>query len=137
MRDYLFTETSLRRIICTVSYLNTSAARVLHALGFTLREHACIIGELDYMGWAVASKACDVAGRSIEQRLWCLGPHARKQLGAFRLAVNGGWTGKALLEWSKFAQLYKLPDITPLDEDCSIFDLGGITFSVHDINVVG
>jgi hypothetical protein len=130
---YMFYETDAVRLNATVDRANDKARRNLLAMGFTRvvdRDNPRIMASLDWMDHALVSKAALKRGDEA-----CRGndapSHERRLLGAFALTCEGGWPGKAIRLFNRYALLNHLPYIIPTHPTENVFSYGDKTIDLR------
>lgn len=126
--DHFFSTTDCLRIFAVVDESNRVAIRNLNGLGFRYEDTEAgdrWVFSLDWVGWAKASRATLAAARPYVQNGWVSSPAEALLLGGFLLTVRGGWTGKALSGFNRWATFAGLEGIHPLLEDEPLFTYRG------------
>lgn len=127
--DHFFSTTDCLRIFAVVDETNRVAIRNLTGLGFNYQDCEAAgsrwVFSLDWVGWAKASRATLTAARPYVERGWAASTAEALLLGGFLLTVRGGWTGKALAGFNRWATFAGLDGIRPLMEDEPLFTYRG------------
>jgi hypothetical protein len=134
--DHFFSTTDAVRVSALFTPENSPAIRNLHALGFHYKaefgESGCV--EIDWIQWALGSSDCERLGKAWCESFgvpWWTRDHAR-MLGAFVKTVRGGWSGKAMAQFNKWAKLSVNDSIHPLNEQGTLFRHNDVTFGVPE-----
>lgn len=132
--DYMFFKTDATRLNATVSRDNEKARRNLKGIGFTRivdLGNPRIIASLDWDDWALQSKE---ALRTSSEFAWAnsLPEHERRVLGAFALTVRGGWPGKAVAQFNKYAHLNHLSHMRVMSDIYNVFSYNDNRFVIMD-----
>lgn len=118
--DHFFSTTDCLRIFAVVDESNRVAVRNLNGLGFRFEDAEAEgrwIFTLDWVGWAKSSRATLRAARPYAEKGWVDSAAEALLLGAFILTARGGWPGKALAGFNRWATFAGLPGIVPVHQD--------------------
>lgn len=136
--DRLFTTTDAVRVLATIDPGNARAVRNVVGLGFmpAMPKGKRVIMGLDWVNWALNSRACRHAGWSFCTS-WGIESTDEEAhlLGAFLMTVraSGDWT-KALSQFNLWASANQSRRLKALDPDRGIYQLGSWPFTVKEVS---
>ena len=86
---------------------------------------------MDYIAWARMSRKARDRGKALcKEYGYDLTEEIVQHLGAFALTVEGGYSGKAVQQWCKYAQLASLPPIKMTGINDNKFEFCGKLFEL-------
>lgn len=134
--DHFFSTTDATRVTSVFEEGNEPAIRNLQSLGFRFRGGfgGRCAAEMDWIDWALTSRGALREGRKwakTHSTPWVSNMNLH-MLGAFLLTSKGGWPGKALSQFNKWAKLEIENPLEIMDEEGTRFRYCGVIFHIED-----